>query len=165
MLNINNGKFCVKCGGKLIEQVTEEEINDAIIMETTQERKIVYKSNWKGIIALVCSFVVLISVIITVSVVKINDYEEQIELKNRTISQKNKKISENQIEISSCTLDMRDYKEKADFLDENIVFVLDGYGRYYYTYDQVQQVTQGEKYSYWAYNKEAAISQGYKAWK
>ena len=34
--------------------------------------------------------------------------------------------------------------------------VLDGYGNYYYTYDQVQQVTQGKEYSYWAYNKEAA---------
>lgn len=53
---------------------------------------------------------------------------------------------------------------KVDFFDENIVFVLEGYGNYYYTYDQVEQVTQGKSYTYWAYNKEAAITKGYRAW-
>jgi hypothetical protein len=52
-------------------------------------------------------------------------------------------------------------EEKANFLDDNIVFVLDGYGNVYYTYDCVQKITNGN-YSYWAYNKESAISQGYK---
>ena len=54
---------------------------------------------------------------------------------------------------------------KAKFLDENIVFVLEGYGNVYYTYDCVTKLTDGEEYSYWAYNKEAAISQGYKSGK
>lgn len=55
---------------------------------------------------------------------------------------------------------------KVEFYDENIVFVIDGYGDYYYTYDQMEQVTQGiDEYSYWAYNKEQAISLGYKKWK
>lgn len=53
---------------------------------------------------------------------------------------------------------------KIDFFDENIVFVLEGYGNYYYTYDQVEQVTQGKNFTYWAYNKEAAIANGYRAW-
>lgn len=53
------------------------------------------------------------------------------------------------------------YREKAEFLDENIVFVLEGYGDYYYTYDCVQKITDGE-YSYWAYNKEAAVGEGYR---
>ena len=52
-------------------------------------------------------------------------------------------------------------KEKLDFFDENIVFVIEGYGDYYYSYDCVQRVTSGE-YTYWAYNKEAAISKGYR---
>ena len=51
---------------------------------------------------------------------------------------------------------------KIKFFDENIVFIIDGYGNYYYTYDEMQQVTQGKSYSYLAYNKESAISQGYK---
>lgn len=55
--------------------------------------------------------------------------------------------------------------EKAEFLDENIVFVLDGYGNYYYTYDQVKQVTQGvDEYYYWVYHIEDAIYRGYTAW-
>lgn len=55
---------------------------------------------------------------------------------------------------------------KLDFYDANIVFVIDGYGDYYYTYDQMEIVTQGiDEYSYWAYNKEQAIYLGYKAWK
>ena len=52
--------------------------------------------------------------------------------------------------------------EKAEFLDENIVFVIDGYGDYFYTYDEMMNVTEGKgEYSYWAYNKEQAISRGY----
>lgn len=51
--------------------------------------------------------------------------------------------------------------EKLDFFDENIVFVIEGYGNYYYTYDCVQKITDGEEYSYWAYNKEAAKGNGY----
>ena len=155
MQSTNNGKFCTKCGGKLVEQVVEE--------TPTIQEKVVYKSNWKGIIAVTCSFLVSIGVLITVGVMKINDYKEQLDSKNKVIIQKNKKISEYETKI--WVYDTLDYQEKAEFLDENIVFVLDGYGKYYYTYDQVQQVTQGKEYSYWAYNTEAAISKGYKKWK
>lgn len=52
-------------------------------------------------------------------------------------------------------------QEKLDFFDENIVFVIEGYGNYYYTYDCVQKITDGEEYTYWAYNKEAAKVHGY----
>lgn len=56
--------------------------------------------------------------------------------------------------------------EKLKDFDRFIVFVLDGYGNYYYTYDQMIEVTQGvDEYEFWAYNKENAISQGYKPWK
>ena len=57
-------------------------------------------------------------------------------------------------------------KEKAKFLDNNIVFVIDGYGNYYYTYDQMEEVTRDKgEYYYTAYNIEGAKSLGYKAWK
>lgn len=52
--------------------------------------------------------------------------------------------------------------EKADFLDEYIVFIIDGFGNYYYTYDEMILATQQmDEYSYWAYNIEQAISLGY----
>lgn len=55
--------------------------------------------------------------------------------------------------------------EKIAFYDSSIVFVIDGYGNYYYTYDEMMQVTQGVDFSFWAYNLEQAKSLGYKAWK
>lgn len=61
---------------------------------------------------------------------------------------------------SDCTLKYSTEINKANFLDENIVFVLKGYGNVYYTYDCVKKITSGS-YSYWAYNKEAAIGKGY----
>lgn len=67
-------------------------------------------------------------------------------------------------ESFACTKKYLSYKIKSDFLDENIVFVLKGYGNYYYSYDCVQKITDGD-YTYWAYNKEAAKADGYKAGK
>lgn len=155
--SMNNGKFCVKCGGKLIEQVVDE------IVES--QENIIYKTNKKVVIILTCLFLVITGILVTIGIVKINDYEEQLEIKNSTINSKNKKISEYETELMEINWERNEYKEKADFLDENIVFVLDGYGRYYYTYDQVQEVTQGKAYSYWAYTDVEAKSKGYKKWK
>ena len=55
--------------------------------------------------------------------------------------------------------------EKVQFIDDNVVFVIDGYGDYYYTYDQMMQVTQGTNFTYWAYNVENAKYLGYVPWK
>lgn len=85
---------------------------------------------------------------------------------NTKIEETNKKM--NSIDTScayksetSCKFNYLSEIDKAKFLDDNIVFVLEGYGNVYYTYDCVQKITDGE-YSYWAYNIEAAKSQGYK---
>lgn len=50
-------------------------------------------------------------------------------------------------------------KNKLDFIDDNIVFRIKGFGNYYYSYDCMMDKVNGE-YTYWAYNKEAAISEG-----
>ena len=56
--------------------------------------------------------------------------------------------------------------EKSEFLDEYIVFVIDGFGDYYYTYDEMITATKNmDEYVYWAYNKTQAISLGYKHYK
>ena len=79
-----------------------------------------------------------------------------------TLSEKNAELSS---EKEDLELKNSQLKEKADFLDENIVFVIDGYGDYYYTYDQMEKVTQGEdEYYYCAYNVESAIAEGYVKW-
>lgn len=64
-----------------------------------------------------------------------------------------------------CMMNYSDEIEKAKILDDNIVFVLEGYGNVYYTYDCVNKLTAGSKYSYWVYNRETAIGEGYRAGK
>ena len=54
---------------------------------------------------------------------------------------------------------------KSNFMDEYIVFVLDGYGNYYYTYDCMKEVTEGKEYSFWVYSINNAIAKGYKPFK
>ena len=52
--------------------------------------------------------------------------------------------------------------DKINFYDENIVFVIEEYGNYYYNYDCFKKLTMNQEFTYWAYNKEAAIYHGYK---
>ena len=64
----------------------------------------------------------------------------------------------------------RDYYEdnyaKVDMMNSNIVFVIEGYGNYYYTYDQMMIATLGDaEYAYCAYNIEQAKGLGYIPWK
>lgn len=58
-----------------------------------------------------------------------------------------------------------DNKDKVEFYDDSVVFVLEGYGDYYYTYDEMMEVTQGKDFTYWAYNLENAKYLGYVPWK
>lgn len=51
-------------------------------------------------------------------------------------------------------------KQKLDFYDSSVVFVVEGLGNYYYTYDCMMQKVSGD-YTFWAYNREAAIDEGY----
>lgn len=71
--------------------------------------------------------------------------------------------------VTRLDYDLNDYywelSEKADFLDSHIVFVIDGYGKYYFTYDEMMERTGGDiYYGIQAYNEEAAIAKGYKAY-
>lgn len=98
-----------------------------------------------------------------------SNYESEIKELKSQISTKNKKINTLENEKAGLNASMilyETYEEKADFLDDRIVFVIDGYGNYYYTYDQMNTVTQGvDDYTFWAYNVEQAIYKGYRAWK
>ena len=56
----------------------------------------------------------------------------------------------------------KELEEKANFLDENIYFDIEGLGKYYYTYDCMKQITNGTKYRYRVFIEKEAISEGYK---
>ncbi len=86
----------------------------------------------------------------------LTEYNDYIDLK--------KDYMELKIDYTKLENDINIMSDKVDFYDESIVFVIEGYGDYYFTYDEVIEVTDGEEFSYWAYNKELAIDLGYTAY-
>lgn len=91
---------------------------------------------------------------------KLNERIEELEDENAKLIEENTELNSDLLKITG--LNTNDYIiDKLEFFDNNIVFVLEGYGNYYYSYDCVQKITDGRQYSYWAYNKEAATSRGY----
>ena len=169
------GNFCVFCGGKLIEksdnnkkEIKEEEKR---VSKNTEKQKNSANSdiNKKLKIALIVLVIVLIIVSGIAIYLKISDNTSEL---NEEISNLKKQVStlreeKNKLSSENTSLKLTDSKNsrKIQFFDENVVFVLEGYGRYYYTYDQMAQVTQGKSFTYWAYNLEQAIDLGYRAWK
>ena len=150
--NSNEGNFCVFCGGTLIEQSRR----------TVERNRNVEQANLKLKIVIV----ILAIILALVSVAAIY-YGVIRESENEKLISNLRKES-NQLHDDKQTLIIENskYLEKISFFDKNVVFVIDGYGNYYYTYDQMEKVTQGEKeYSFWAYNIEQAKGLGYRAWK
>ena len=99
--------------------------------------------------------------------VKYDNKEKKLRERIEILEEENTELYEEINELNSTLynitgLHTNDYIiDKLDFFDDNIVFVLKGYGNYYYTYDCVQKIADGNQYSFWAYNKEAARSKGY----
>ncbi len=149
--NNNEGKFCVFCGGTLVEQSRR----------TLERNRNIESTNTKLKITIVILTIILVLVgvaAIYFGVVRENENEETISYLRDELdkSEDNNKI------LKSENLEQL---RKISFFDDNVVFVLEGYGRYYYTYDQVQQVTQGKKYYFSVYSVQDAINDGYRAWK
>ena len=88
------------------------------------------------------------------------------EFKNRsqTLKKENDSL---ELKLDTILEDKSEFyiKNKLDFFDNNIVFVVDGYGNYYSNYDCMLQQVGNSQYSYWAFNKEAAINRGYQEYK
>lgn len=93
----------------------------------------------------------------------INSLKNQIEnTQNSYNSIKTRYETLNQ-EYSNKKLEYQVKDTKIEFFDKYVVFVLDGYGNYYYTYDQMRQVTNGKSVSFSVYNISSATANGYKA--
>ncbi|MDD2392254.1 MAG: hypothetical protein PHU94_04920 [Bacilli bacterium] len=92
---------------------------------------------------------------------KLKEENNKILKLNEDLENENEEINSNLFNVIG--LDSVYYvKNKLNFMDDNIVFKIEGFGNYYYTYDCMMQKVNGS-YSYWAYNKEAAISNGLRA--
>ena len=160
----NDWEYCKHCGTSFIKENNDnkEESSKEIAFDTEKIETEKKKSNGKGLIIILTILLILSCIAIAGMIYYLIEQNNQIiDLNddNLKLTQKNESLSK---DISDLKSKNRILQVKADFYDENIVFVLEGYGKYYYTYDQVKQVTQGKTYSYWAYNKEAAIGEGYK---
>lgn len=127
----------------------------------TIETKIVYKKQNNTLILIVAIISVLGNGIL--GYLAYDYYQKSVELDD---VKSELKSTENELEdVHSSLFDITGLnsvyytKNKLDFMDENIVFKIEGFGNYYYTYDCMMEKVNGS-YTYWAYNKEAAISQG-----
>jgi len=136
-------KYCKNCGGKLTETKKCSKCG---------KRYFYIKINKLAIILIFA----IISTIFSI----INVY--QINSKNNTIEELENEIIDLQDENWYLTRDKNNYEDKANFLDEHVVLVLEGYGNYYYTYDCVKKITNGNAYSFWVYTENGAIYDGYK---
>ena len=137
----------------------KEEINEVSFIEENNKTKNL------NIISLVCNgiFIVLI-IILLISLGNKNNQIQgmEYELEEYEDDMWGYKIdSENLDDL----LDGNTYyyvKNKLDLMDEAIVFQIEEYGNYYYTYDCMMEKVGSSEYSYWAYNKEQAIGRGLK---
>lgn len=137
-----------------------------IIKEKNQSLE---KSNHKSILIIVGS--VTISILLFAGIYSLTYYiaslKSQIKTSQNLYSRS--QDSYNNIKEKYSTLKKEyeekeeEYTSKIEFFDEHVVFVIEGYGNYYYTYDEMEQVTQGKNYSFWAYNIDQAKNLGYKA--
>lgn len=160
-----NGNYCVFCGGKLLEKKeTKKDISKNALNPDTKKLLV------RSLLILSILFLIIVGILVILKIVvnhpsndkistmtqKINSLESEVSwLKNRLESSENIRLS--------LEKELSDNSEKIAFFDKYIVFVLEGYGKYYYTYDQMMQVTQGKSCSFWAYNIEQAEDLGYKS--
>ncbi len=90
--------------------------------------------------------------------VKLNDSQKNTEI----LEQENASLKYDSTQLNNILTGKTTFYiiNKLDFLDENIVFKLDGFGNYYYTYDCMMNITIGSSFSYVAYNINNAIQIG-----
>lgn len=138
--------YCKKCGGKLDDNKKCKKCG-----------KQYFKYN-----RIITFYLVILCLAITVIILTVR----YIDLKN-TVGEIAETCStgsewcEAQLDVLTGEHSWLYVSDKLDFFDENIVFVLEGYGNYYYSYDCVEKITNGNDYTYWAYNKQQAIAKGY----
>ena len=92
---------------------------------------------------------------------KLKEENNKIIKLNEDLEDENEEINSNLFNVIGLN-SVYYVKNKLDFMDDSIVFKIEGFGNYYYTYDCMMQKVNGS-YSFWAYNKEAAISTGLRA--
>ena len=114
------------------------------------------KSNYFFIVLFIISLVC--NILLVILTIYMNHEYKASENNLEQVSEARRKLESDMLYIKGDKT--KDYiKNKLNFIDDNVVFQIEGFGNYYYTYDCMMDRVNGE-YSYWAYNKEAAIGKG-----
>lgn len=135
----------------MAKKITKEEFKE--------KNKISNKFDILKLISIILNSI-LIVVILIIVILYVNDKNKikELELDKQLITEN----YENDISEIDNGKSLEEIKEKLDFYDENIVFVIIGEDSHYYTYDCVQKKYGDKEYSFLAFNKSAAKGNGYK---
>lgn len=146
-------KFCKLCGGKINE-------NHKCIKCGKQYFSIQpIKSKFTIILIILFILSFGFNIYQLISIQKNNDKINNLKSNIKVLKNDVSSLEDDNVQLR---LEKWDYIGKANFLDENVVFVIEGYGNYYYTYDCMMKKVGNNQYSFWAYNISQAIGRGYK---
>ncbi len=115
--------------------------------------------------------IVLFSCSLICNVLLLINHNTSSSLDNEEITRLERELNSKEILANSYKRDLdrlvedkdADYvKEKLDFYDESVVYVIEGFGNYYYSYDCMRKKVGNNHFSYWTYNPEAAQDEGYR---
>ena len=115
-----------------------------------------YKNKVSIIVIIILTIIIIIE---SIFIIKEQNYADELKKEIISLKETLESSSDSRFELLKENIKLRN---KSNFMDEYIVFVLNGYGNYYYTYDCMEEVTEGKEYTFWAYNTNSAIAKGYK---
>lgn len=146
-----------------------------ITLEEYEKKKNIEKNNKseqknKLLLPLII-IIVLFSCSFICNVLLLINHNTSSSLDNEEITRLERELNSKEILANSYKRDLdrlvgdkdADYvKEKIDFYDESVVYVIEGFGNYYYSYDCMRKKVGNNHFSYWTYNPEAAQDEGYR---
>ena len=144
-------------------KISQEEIEKA----NNGIKKLPSKKSKLAIVFIVSTVVLIISLI--GATIYFNNEISTLKKENDELTSKNAQLVLEKMSIESDLASIIGSKTKSyierklEFFDESIVFKIEGFGNYYYTYDCMMKKVGNNNFTYWGYNKEAAISEGLRA--
>ena len=138
---------------------------DDVNEETNSNKKyLTYKLNFEflninKVFIIVITILTIIIIIESVFIIKKQNYADELKKEIESLEETIQSDNEAYFDLLKENIHLT---SKSNFMDEYIVFVLDGYGNYYYSYDCMKEVTEGKKYAFWVYSINSAVAKGYK---
>ncbi len=115
--------------------------------------------NINKVFIIVITILTIIIIIESVFIIKKQNYADELKKEIESLEETIQSDNEAYFDLLKENIHLT---SKSNFMDEYIVFVLDGYGNYYYSYDCMKEVTEGKKYAFWVYSINSAVAKGYK---